>query len=561
MYLWSSERLQEWIKGGGKVWDTLLAQYLLDGQRKVPRDLDTLALRYGGTLKDDRVKVMYDAGLTSKEIPKDIIVEYAEHDVHNTQRVALCQMKEVRHINAYPLIKVYMQHLLAVTEMEANGLHVDTEALQAHRARYENEIVTTTHDLKEMIGDDNFNPMSNQQVSKIIFNGVIKSVDEKTLIKLPSTPFISGILKLRELNKILKTYIYTEVYYKRDNKAKGIKAGESRATTGLKPLIMPDGCIHSEYSMAFTATGRLSSGNPNVQNLPPAILDIFTSRFEDGYIAEFDFHQLEIVVQAYLSQSENMIQDIEDGVDFHCKRLSYAEQRPYKEVFDLCQTDKKWALKRKAAKQISFQKAYGAHPESIAKSTGLKQSTVELVFQKEDEDYPEIRQFYELVLEEVQNTRVVTSNPLKIKVKATGEFIEMPGESEAYGTYQSLTGKLYSFYEKAVLTSRGVFRYFPMPDIQNYPVQGLAADIVAMMAGEVFKFGINHRDKFLIINEVHDSIIIDVKKDHLEFAKKEICSILNNTSTYFKQHFGLDFNVPLSVDVKVGRTWKDCKEG
>ena len=255
-----------------------------------------------------------------------------------------------------------------------------------------------------------------------------------------------------------------------------------------------------------------------------------------------------------------MIQDIKDGVDFHCKRLAYAEQLPYEEVVALCATSPEWKLKRKKAKTISFQKAYGAQPASIAKECGLPEEVVKRVFDSEDIEYPEIKQFYEMVLESVQRTRTVEDELMWIRNKATGERIQMDGEYKAYGTYQSVTGKLYTFDEKAVLTRRGVFRYFSMPDIQNYPVQGTAADIVACQVGRLWKELINHRDKCLLINEVHDSVILDVKKSHLDLIIEKVSTILQDVSGSFQKQFGLKFNVPIKVDHCYGSTWKAAKE-
>ena len=561
--LWFWEQfISTYLHTGQHIWDTLTVEYLLTGQRDTPRDLNTLALKYGGNIKDDRVGIMFKSGLLAYEIPPDLLLPYAEEDVVNTEIVLQGQLKVARKLSMIPLIKTYMLHYAAVIEMEHNGLYIDREKLLQLKSIYETKVAELTAQAQQLAGDENFNPNSNQQLSQILFNKVT-SVDVKVLENLfehsEKKDLIKTILDLRTAAKILKTYIYTEDFYLRDNKKKGIKKGDMKSTTGLLPLIMPDGCVHSEFKTSYTHTGRLASSNPNVQNLPPEILEVFTSRHDDGVIVECDYSQLEVVVQAFLTQSTKMISDIKNGIDFHCKRLSYAEQLPYDTVVANVATSEEWKLKRKAAKQVSFQKAYGAHPKKIALSTGLPLEMVERIFHEEDMDYPEIKIFYERVLEEVTRTRTPLPELIKIRNKDTGAYLTKAGENAAYGTFTNINGKIYTFYEKAVLTKRGVYRYFSLPDIQNYPIQGLAADIVAMQVGELFRFAIQHRDKFRLINEVHDSILLDVKKEHLDFTLDKVRAILENIEGNFLKHFKIHFNVPIKVDIHFGQTWRDCK--
>ena len=99
-----------------------------------------------------------------------------------------------------------------------------------------------------------------------------------------------------------------------------------------------------------------------------------------------------------------------------------------------------------------------------------------------------------------------------------------------------------------------------MPDIQDYPVQGTAADIVASQIGKVFRFLLKHRDRALIVNEIHDSLIVDVKSSHLEWTVSTICGILEDIGKTFKSNFNVEFNVPIKVDYSYGKTWLEAKE-
>ena len=620
LWFWMNPKFQQWLKDGGMIWDTQTVEYLLTGQRFGKRSLDALALKYGAEVKDDRIGAMYKAGMTSKEIAPSMLEPYAIADVENTNKVLQGQFKLAKKLGMLPIIKIYMEHYLAVTEMEYQGMHIDidlakkrTKELELEREELCNKISAIARDYWPAHID--FNSGSLEHVSALLFSGTILNVepvpsldadgnmqyyksgqkegmlktrnekvaheikgfqlkpksiwqkkkghygsDEKILTELLGKYshediqyFISLLLDYRRINKLITTYYYSAEYYK--------TTGKLKKETGLIPLIHPDGCLHTEFKTAYTRTGRLASQNPNAQNLSPEILDMFNSRWGDkGSIVEIDYSQLEVRVQAWITQSKQMIQDIKDGVDFHTLRLSYAEDMSYEETLQNVQQLLEWKDKRKKAKVISFQKAYGAQSEKISQSTGLSVGVVEKVFQKEDRRYPEVNQYYDLAQADIRNSRRPTDKLVKIRNKAEGTYTELPGEFEAYGVYQSITGKLYSFEEKAVLTKHGkVFRYLSVPDIQNYPIQGTAADIVASQVGEVFKFLSHCRDKAVMVNEVHDSLILDVKNEYLDLIVEKVCAILERVEEDFEKKLGVKVNVPIKVDVAIGKTWAEAK--
>ena len=125
---------------------------------------------------------------------------------------------------------------------------------------------------------------------------------------------------------------------------------------------------------------------------------------------------------------------------------------------------------------------------------------------------------------------------------------------------KATTQKLYAFEERAVLTRKGtVWRWFSDPEVKNYPVQGTAADIVSLQVGKVFKYMMQHRDKGLMVNEIHDSVILDVKKKHAKEITLKVKAILEDVSGSFKEKFNLKFDAPIRVDYNYGKNWKECK--
>lgn len=618
LFFWDEPRFQEWLKGGGLLWDTLTAEYLLNGQKRISLNLDALALKYGGQVKDSRISTLFKEGVKTRDIPKDMIMPYAKEDVINTEIIYLNQRKKSRNL---PIIKVYMKHYAAIIEMEFNGLYVDQKVAQKEYKVLLSKIEvledTLRDRLKPVVGEEieKINFSSLDHISSVLFGGEIKYpvrrrvtdedgnylryksgakkgefktrmevkkvavpglkipykkewLNKKGLVKTNDkvlsairemttdeyeTEIINLVVSYRTNLKLLTTYYY-------GYKVK--KDGTIYAISGFLPLIMArTGCIHSEFKTSWTHTGRLASCNPNVQNIPPDCLDMFRSRWgAEGVICELDFSQLEVCIQAYLTQSENLIRDLRDGVDFHCKRLAYAEDLPYEEVVELCATSDEWKLKRKQAKVISFQKAYGAMPQTIATAAKMDIDIVNKVFEKEDKDYPEIKIFYEDIMNALKSTRRAGKNLAKIYDKNTGKVLEKEGVNEAHGYYVSIFGKYYSFEEKAMITQFGkLFKFFKLPEIQNYPIQGSAADVVAMQVSKVFEFLLSHRDKALLINEVHDSILLDIKKEHLDWTIGKITAILKDIEASTKEHFNLKFNVPIEVTCSYGDSWAQCK--
>lgn len=612
LWFWKNEKFQQWLRDGGQVWDTLQAEYLLRGQQKDEgMKLDDLVLKYGGTLKDKGVKNIFADGGTVLDIPKEQLIAYAKEDVNNTAIVFEAQLKVAKRLGMVPIIKVYNNHLLAVTEMEYNGMYIDKDKAEEHvvavtkkvkqmkeslrTIMIENELwpeaslpfnaASYIHlgnflyggsaaiDIKKTHIDDSGNPVVfksgprkgevkffNESADVIIPGLNIKfltkwttkaggrGTGEKVLVDIRNTSSnplaiktIDLILGYREYNKILSTYL--------QNKDK---------TKGILPLIHSDGCIHSEYNTAETVTGRLSSNNPNVQNVPPFVTDIFPSRYgSDGQIVELDFSQLEIVVQAYITGCTQMLKDVERGVDFHCLRLSYAENMDYDEVKKLCDSDDAWKLKRKKAKVISFQKSYGAHTSKISKETGLPADTIDRIFARENERYPEINSYYEMLTESLDSHATKSKVPLQVKVH--GVYKTHRTFKQIVGKFQCLTGKVYTFHKRAMRTSRGLFQYWPGPDIMNYPVQGTAADIVSLQMGKVFRYMMSNRDKGLMINEVHDSVILDVKKEHLKEIVSNVKKILEDVPSSFEEAFEIKFDAPIRVDYNSGANWKEAK--
>lgn len=393
LWIWGNANFQAWLAQGGLLWDTQTVEYLLTAQETKFASLNELSFKYGGTIKNDEIGKLLKSGLKFSEIPKDAGLKYAAEDVLNTEKVFLAQYKKAKDLNMLGIIRAYMLHYQAVCEIEFNGiyfakhrcLNLANEYTEALSLKLD-EIQTLAYNA-QLWEDKTFNPASPKQIQEALFSTIdteglaittkgALSTNKEALEKFsisgtgPAYNLAKLILEYRTIAKLLNTYLLSEDLSTKKKK----KTGYYAYLNGY------DQCIHSEFQTALTNTGRLSSTKPNIQNAPKksAIRSLFTSRFGDrGCMVALDYGGLEVVLQAYVTQSKQFIKDIQDGIDFHVKRLSYIVPNSYDELVELCKTDPYWKGQRQIAKIVSYQKAYGAQIKKLSKTSGLEESILE----------------------------------------------------------------------------------------------------------------------------------------------------------------------------------------
>jgi DNA polymerase I-like protein with 3'-5' exonuclease and polymerase domains len=371
-------------------------------------------------------------------------------------------------------------------------------------------------------------------------------------------PFLSAMANRSKLTKDIGTYYVTE-------DANGIK-------TGMLTCVDERSVIHHKINHSLTITSRLSSSDPNLQNLTRADFDellgrpksvvkrMFSSRFgEDGEMTEADYKQLEVVVQGLLTGDKQLILDLQAGIDFHCKRLSAKEDMPYEQIVDLCKVQKlpEWTVKRTKTKEFTFQRAFGAALRSIAAKTGMSLEDVEKLSEAEEKLYPGIRLFYDLVEASAAGSRVPTSRQEPYPDKP--EVWTSVGK----GFYKTVTQALFVFYEKPspkFLRSRGVMTSLYRPHIQNYPIQGTAAQIVQYILGLLFRHYIrndNYNGKAFLVNTVHDCVWSDHHKSVREEVRSDIKRIMQLVPALLQKIHGVTTELEFPVSVETGPNMMD----
>ncbi len=564
--------INEKFLGTVNLWDTQVAEYLLTAQRTQYASLDELATKYGGTLKDDTVKKLFAAGKGADEIDKDILTEYLKGDLLNTELVFFRQFEEAQRQGLVPLIITQMDALAATIEMTYNGLKVDQSALLAGATALRIEVDAIEAELIHAAGTqfgwpDRFNPGSAKQMSTLLFGGEHKykvkkmcgftragkekwkyievvhkapalfilpreewknsngySTDDKVLNELAylgppgACDFAMKVLEYRDKNKQLTTY-----------------------WEGLLKLLMPDGCIHHKLNHTVTRTGRLSSSEPNLQNVTNGdIKKVFVSRWgEDGVIVEADFKQLEMVELAIVSGDKQLLKDIEDGVDMHDALFQSMYRRKMEKE------------ERKHFKRCSFCLVYGGGKKAIAQQGNISEADAQRFIDTFYTRYKGVKEYHDYIINLAESSRVNHG----LKDSETG----LPVGEFTYTNEH--TKRQYWFREYP--TDWGTINFSPS-ELKNYMVQGGATgDKVPLCIGKLYRVLRNHptlREKCLLINTVHDSVLFDVHKDVIVEALKLIKETMERTPEFYEEAFGYKMPLPLKVELSAGPNWLDQHE-
>ena len=382
-------------------------------------------------------------------------------------------------------------------------------------------------------------------------------------------PFLKMYADLMAMSKDLGTY-----YYVKDEDGK---------ESGMLTLVDEHGVIHHMLNMCSTVTARLSSSNPNLQNIPKGnksdVKTIFKSRFgrwvtddfggvvwvSRGKVCQSDFSSLEIYVQANLTRCAQLIADLKAGLDLHVVRLAQKEHMDYAEVLKLAKgwkekaadgsvihhaAVKEWDYKRTGAKVFSFQRAYGAGVKKIAQSTGMTEEETQALADAEDARYPEIPTYYADLTQQIKLTR---------KVCRTVPHPELPGVICHIGTghYRTPDGKLYSYIEQPspeYLAKKGITSSFSPTEIRNYVVQGMGGEFAKaamwLLVRAFYARG-NFGGLALLVNQVHDAVYGDFE-DSVAFEAAALLHACMTAASDLMEHW---FNWRLDVPVPSDTSW------
>jgi len=363
-------------------------------------------------------------------------------------------------------------------------------------------------------------------------------------------PFLKLMAERQKLTKDLGTYYWAE--------------DEKGNRKGMLTLVSEfDGLIHHKLNHTSTITTRLSSSDPNVQNIPRGdksdVKELFISRFPDGEMGEIDYSQLEVIVQGWLTGDKNLRQDIIDGVDFHCKRLAQKLGEDYDEIKKKAKDDThpdypSYSVQRTGVKGFSFQRAYGAGAAAISEATGMSIDDIEQLIEDEKIMYPKIEAFNSSVSDAVHSSRLPTDDTIYTK----------SGPAQlGRGEWFSPTGTRYTFRESEApefMQKKGTKVSFSPPDLKNYPIQGTGGEVVQLVLGKLFRHYLRndrYNGRALLVNTVHDCVWFDYCTEVRDQVMNDAVRIMQAIPQFLQSTFNIDCGVIFRVDAEYGPNMLD----
>lgn len=425
----------------------------------------------------------------------------------------LSSMKELYEVLKDEIEKADMNELLINVEqpltkviayMEYEGFKINRDELDTLGVKFSTEIAELTSDIYSLAGEE-FNINSPKQLGKILFEKLDLPVIKKTKTGYSTNAEVLDALKDKHeiVDKILHYRQITKLY--------------STYVEGLKAVIDADGRIHSNFTQTVTTTGRLSSTEPNLQNIPiknengRSIRKVFIPHNEESVILSADYSQIELRVLAHISGDENMIRAFNSNADIHTSTASEVFNVPIEEVTKTMRSN---------AKAVNFGIVYGIGDFSLAQDLGITRAEAKQYIDAYLDRYHKVGEYMEKVVEEAEANSYVTTLLHRKRyipeVRSSNKMVKALGKRLA----------------------------------MNAPIQGSAADIIKIaMVNVAYKLkekGLKSR----LILQVHDELILNVYKAELDEVKALVQKEMEHV---------LDLKVPLDVDVSIGETWYEAK--
>ena len=487
------------------AFDSRLAKYLLSTVDN--NEIATIASLYGKT-KLDEDEVIYGKGAKRALPEKPILLSHLARKVAVLVETEQPMMDLLRQHDQLNLLYEMEQPLaLVLAKMEIAGIKVERETLQTMQVENERVLTQLTQEIYDLAGEE-FNINSPKQLGGILFEklGLPTSFTKKTktgystavdvLERLaPIAPIVEKILEYRQIAKIQSTYVM-----------------------GLQDWILADGKIHTRYLQDLTQTGRLSSVDPNLQNIPirleqgRLIRKAFVPEWKDSVLLSSDYSQIELRVLAHISGDKHLIEAFRHGADIHTSTAM--------RVFGIEKPEDVTPNDRRNAKAVNFGVVYGISDFGLANNLGISRKEAKSYIDTYFERYPGIKNYMENVVREARDKGYVETLFHRRR--------EIPD-------INSRNFNVRGFAERTAI---------------NSPIQGSAADIlkIAMIRlDQALRAG---RFKSRMLLQVHDEIVLEVPANELTAIKTLVKEIMESA---------IELSVPLKADESAGETWYEAK--
>ena len=495
------------IKVAEPFFDTMLAHYLLEPDQR--HNMDALAqnyLNYNPISIETLIGKKGKNQLSMRQVAIEKVCPYACEDADISWQLKQLFAKKIQHTALDILFKQVELPLIPVlASMELEGIKIDIPALQEFSKELENRIFELNENVQSIAGTP-FNLASPKQLGQILFEH-LKLVDkpkktktgqystsEETLLKLKGKhKIIDDILEFRQLQKLKSTYV-----------------------DALPDLATTENRIHTTYQQTVAATGRLSSINPNLQNIPirsdkgREVRKAFVTRNDDFTLLAADYSQIELRLMAHLSQDESMLSAFQKGEDIHAATAAKVYQVSLEEVN---------REQRSHAKMVNFGIIYGISAFGLGQRLGIKRTEAKEIIDNYFTQYPKVKVYMDLSIEQAREK----------------------------GYVETLMGR--KRFLKDINSRNAVVRGYAERNAINAPIQGSAADIIklAMINVQTTLLKEGFQSKMLL--QVHDELVFDARKEELDQLK---------TMVKKEMEKAIQLSVPLEVDMGTGHNWLEA---
>jgi DNA polymerase-1 len=492
----------------GKLFDTMLAHYLLEPDMR--HNMDVLAetyLNYKPVPIEELIGKKGKNQLSMRMVDMETLKEYAAEDADITLQLKLVfepLLDETKTRTLFDEIETPLVPVL--TSMEAEGVKLDIETLRDYSKQLETEIEELVKQIHELAGEE-FNISSPKQLGIILF--------EK--------------LKITDKPKLTKTKQYStgeDVLRKLENKHEIVKLIlDYRSLTKLKSTYvdtLPDmvnprtGRIHTSYNQAVAATGRLSSNNPNLQNIPirtergREIRKAFVPRNDKYTLLAADYSQVELRIIAELSGDEGMIEAFRSGQDIHAATASKVYGLPIEEVTKEM---------RRHAKTVNFGIVYGISAFGLSERLGIPRKEAKHIIDQYFEKYPGVKEYMEKTIVFARE----------------------------HGYVETIKGR--RRYLRDINSSNAIVRGYAERNAINAPIQGSSADMIKIAMINIHKAIAEKNLKTKMILQVHDELIFDTFKDEVDIVQPLVRDLMVKA---------IPMKVPVVVDMNTGNNWLEA---
>nr|WP_294925784.1 DNA polymerase I [uncultured Flavobacterium sp.] len=490
----------------GKLFDTMIAHYLINPDMR--HNMDILAetyLKYSPKSIETLIGKKGKNQISMRDVALEDIKEYAAEDADVTlqlKEIFTTELDKTETKKLFDEIEIPLVSVLA--DMETEGIRLDVEFLKSMSTEMEVEIKTLEENIYETAGEK-FNLASPKQLGDVLFDklkiggakqkktktGQYATGEEVLTYLANDNPIVKEILDWRQMVKLQSTYI--------------LALPEQVDKKTLR--------VHTDYMQTVAATGRLSSNNPNLQNIPirtergRQIRKAFVARDENHTLISADYSQIELRIIAALSGEENMIKAFQDGEDIHKATAAKVFNVPLDEVS---------REQRSNAKTVNFGIIYGVSAFGLSNQTSLSRSESAALIEAYYKTYPRLKSYI-------------------------SEQIEFAREK---GYVQTILGR--RRYLKDINSANAVVRSAAERNAVNAPIQGSAADVIKIAMINIHKKLKEENWKSKMLLQVHDELVFDVHNDELEKIQPMIKHEMENAFI---------MSVPLDVELGLGNDW------